>query len=213
MVYNKVYELDSWKSFVKSERLSQLQQEQFAKYLHYLQKENKKFNITRIIETDDVINYHFKDSLALRDFCDLKKIKGVADVGSGGGFPGIPIAITNPDKKVFLIEVTEKKILFLENVVNQLGLENVTVVGLDWLTFIRSTSFEIDLFLARASLKTPLLREVFCRTCFYKNSTLVYWATKDWKPERADCSFIAKKEQYVVGNKTRKLVFFKNSTK
>ena len=122
------------------------------------------------------MQYHFIDSLIVANYIDLTTIKSIADVGTGGGFPGIPLKILYPHLSMTLIEVTEKKIRFLENVVAQLGLSSVEIVNLDWRTFLRKTSSPIDLFVSRASLHSDELLKMFKPSCVYKQATLVYWA-------------------------------------
>ena len=141
--------------------LTQKQIEQFRLYLMLFCKASKEFNLTAITSIEDIIEYHFMDSLALVHSYDLSSISHFADVGTGGGFPGIPLKIANPHLKVTLIEVSAKKAEFLRNVVEQLGLENVFVEELDWRTFLRKTDYAIDLFVSRASLHTDELDKYF----------------------------------------------------
>lgn len=104
----------------------------FAQYQTELLAWNERFNLTAITEPSDVQVKHFLDSLTV-----LKALpppgKGrlsantLLDVGSGAGFPGIPLAIVRPGLRVVLLETTQKKCAFLEHVVAQLGLENVRV--------------------------------------------------------------------------------------
>ena len=209
MVYRNTKDANSWKSFIEKESLTLEQQQQFSKYLAMIIQTNKKFNITRIVSVPDILTYHFQDSLMLRNYFDLSSLKSLADVGSGGGFPGIPLAIVNKKQKFFLIEVTEKKIIFLKDVISELGLKNVEVVHYDWLTFLRMAPSPVDMFLARASLKIKDLKKMFGATSRYKKSSLAYWASKDWKPEKDELKLIYKTESYKVGNRLRKLVFFK----
>jgi 16S rRNA (guanine527-N7)-methyltransferase len=86
---------------------------------------NTRFNLTAITEPADVVDKHLLDSLAV-----LPYLKGlsVADVGSGAGFPGLPLAIADPDRRYTLIESTGKKAEFLRHVVARLALPNVEVV-------------------------------------------------------------------------------------
>ena len=149
--------------------------------------------------------------MVLRKFFDLNDFSGVADVGSGGGFPGIPLAILFPKTKIFLIEVTTKKVDFLKSVTKELGLENVEVVQCDWRTFLRKTNYDINLFLARASLQVSDLARVFSPACLYKGSTLVYWASSDWLVDKKEKNFVFRSEDYLIGTKKRKLVFLKKT--
>ena len=97
-----------WRSFIKNHMLSEKQGDQFAHYLDLLLEWNDRINLTAITDVPDVIQYHFADSLALVHAIDMKTIRMVGDVGSGGGMPGIPLAIAHPHVRVVLIEVVGK---------------------------------------------------------------------------------------------------------
>src|ERR1700722_15668283 len=135
-----------WQKFIIDEKLTEPQAERFEKYLLLLDEWNKKTNLTRIIDLPDIIAYHFQDSIAIRKFIDVRKRKGIADVGAGGGFPGIPLHILFPEVPMVLIEVSLKKAAFLQEVIEKLQFTNCQVSTLDWRTFLRSKSYEIDLF-------------------------------------------------------------------
>lgn len=102
------------------------QQELFEKYYSLLIEYNKKFNLTAITEREEVINKHFVDSsLSCGKVCG----QTLLDVGSGGGFPAIPLKIMNDNLSVTMLEATGKKCEFLKTVVKELGLTNVTVIN------------------------------------------------------------------------------------
>ena len=164
--------------------------------------------MTAITDIKEIISYHFQDSLRLADAVDLASIQMLADVGTGAGFPGIPLKLKYPDLQVILIEVTRKKINFLEMVINTLGLEGIQVFPFDWRTFIRSTEYPVDLICARASLQLDELFRMFKPTCPYNQATLVYWATQGWQPLEQERRYLQKIVPYTVGKKARKLVLF-----
>lgn len=87
---------------------------------------NEKFNLTRIVKHDDVLLKHFIDSIISMKYVDFHN-KKLVDLGSGAGFPGIPLAILFPDSSFTLIEANGKKCSFLNETIKQLHLENVTV--------------------------------------------------------------------------------------
>lgn len=98
----------------------------FDKYYQLLVEYNEKFNITTIIEKQEVYKKHFVDSiLGLEEFCG----KTLIDVGSGGGFPAIPIKIMKDDLDVTLLEATGKKCTFLNAVIDELQLKNIKVIN------------------------------------------------------------------------------------
>lgn len=119
--------------------LSEKQLEQFFTYYEMLVEKNKVMNLTAITDEADVVSKHFSDSLSL--FRALKKIKDYSsyedcllgqesfiDVGTGAGFPGIPIKIVFPGIKLTLLDSLNKRVKFLEEVCQRLELKNVTFV-------------------------------------------------------------------------------------
>lgn len=199
-----------WNDFALKYNLNENQLSQFKKYAKLLQERNEDFNLTAIIKIDEIIHYHFEDSLIVENFIDFKSIKSICDVGTGAGFPGIPLKIKYPHLNLFLIEVNFKKINFLEEVVSELNIENVEINSLDWRTFLRKTSYSIDLFLARASLHPDELIRMFKPSCLYNDKKLIYWASINWQANSKENGFIQKQEIYKVGNKKRKLIFLAN---
>lgn len=197
-----------WAEFLESEKLSDKQLEQFQKYASLLSEWNRKFNLTAISGLSEIVSRHFCDSLALRNCVDLTKVKTIADVGSGAGFPGIPLKIMFPDLDVILIEVTRKKINFLRTVIDELELEDITVCDIDWRTFLRTTEGTVDYFCVRASLELPELFRAFKPGCTYKDAQIAYWAIKDWKPEEKHEGLVRKTCEYKIKRTERKLVFF-----
>lgn len=105
--------------------LTEKQVLQFMKYYEILVEWNKVMNLTAITEFDDVIEKHFIDSLSIVRALDMNGIHTLIDVGTGAGFPGIPLAIAFPHVRVTLLDSLMKRVKFLNEVVSQLGLENV----------------------------------------------------------------------------------------
>lgn len=99
----------------------------FEKYLSLLLEWNEKFNLTAIVDKDQIEEKHFIDSLFLCKYVDLKG-KSLIDIGSGAGFPGIPLAIAEPELKITLLESNGKRVSFLKEVVSQLDLKNVEII-------------------------------------------------------------------------------------
>lgn len=109
-------------------QLTEEQIQQFIKYYEMLVEKNKVMNLTAITEFDEVIEKHFLDSLSLIKVYDLKKDISVLDMGTGAGFPGIPLKIAFPGLKVTLADSLNKRILFLQEVIDELHLENIEAV-------------------------------------------------------------------------------------
>ncbi|MBL4587864.1 16S rRNA (guanine(527)-N(7))-methyltransferase RsmG [Candidatus Babeliales bacterium] len=199
-----------WAQFQKEIAMSEDQLHQFQRYAEVLLAENEKYNLTAINNLAGVVQQHFVDSLALGNSMDLSSISMIADVGSGAGFPAIPLKIMYPHLKIILIEVTYKKQLFLKELVDMLNLDNVDVVDLDWRTFIRTTEAPIDLFVTRAALGEVELTRAFRSTSAYRNATIVYWVSSIWECAEKVKKYFVKSFDYKVKHKNRKLAFFKN---
>jgi len=200
-----------WQQFCEQEQLTARQQEQFKLYAQLLIEWNNKFNITAITNGDDIVRDHFQDSLAIRRFIDFSSKKGVADIGSGGGFPGIPLKICFPEIPFVLIEVNNKKVNFLQEVITQLELPNIEVNTLEWRRFLKETNYDLDLFTARASLQPEELVKVLSPAYSYQQATLVYWASDAWQAGDKVKNMVFKEENYRIGNKRRKLTFFRRA--
>ena len=99
---------------------------QFIRYLAHLLEWNKAINLTAIIDPKEIIIKHFVDSLAALVATNFPQNSVVLDVGSGGGFPGIPLKIVRPDLRLIMVEPIQKKCSFLNSVIGLLKLQNVS---------------------------------------------------------------------------------------
>ena len=108
--------------------LSDIQINQFISYYEYLIEINKVMNLTAITEFDDVVHKHFIDSLTCIKAVDMSKVHSIADIGTGAGFPGIPVKIIWPDIKVLLVDSLNKRIGFLNDVIRLLNLKNIVAI-------------------------------------------------------------------------------------
>lgn len=200
-----------WEAFFARHNLTTLQQEQFVQYYARVVSTNKLHNITAITDLTKVLTHHFDDSLALRSYIAQTKPSRLADIGTGAGFPGIPLKLVFPTLPLVLIEVNAKKRAFLAELVDSFGLTDVIISELDWRTFLRKTDYSVELFCARASLQPEELVRVFKPSSPYKESTLVYWASASWQPAPTVSQYLVNTEEYSVGGVARKLVFFASS--
>ncbi len=138
-------------------KINQKQYDQLNKYYQLLWQENQKFNLTSIVDEDQVFEKHFFDSLSTIKTFDLKN-KKVIDIGAGAGFPLIPIKIMLKDLDITLLDATLKKVNFMKMVVAELGLENVKVVN----SRVEDFSTKFDVVVARGLAPLNELVELAC---------------------------------------------------
>lgn len=108
--------------------LTENQIEQFLVYYEMLTEWNKVVNLTAITEYEDVMKKHFIDSVSLVKACDLTGNLSVIDIGTGAGFPGLALKIAFPELKIVLLDSLNKRINFLNEVIENLGLLGVETV-------------------------------------------------------------------------------------
>lgn len=143
--------------------LSSSQLQQFETYFTMLVDWNERMNLTGITERDAVYEKHFYDSVSLSFFVDLSKVGSLADIGSGAGFPSIPLKICFPHLKVLIVDSLNKRIGFLKALSEQLGLEQVECVHGRAEDIARMPEYrdQFDLVTARAVARLNVLNE-FC---------------------------------------------------
>lgn len=134
--------------------------DKFDTYAQLLVQTNRQYNLTSITEPDEIVYKHFIDSLALSVSAQIDPGARVIDVGTGAGFPGIPLLIIRPDIKLTLLDSTAKKLVFIENVLVELGLAAETLHSRAELA-ARSAEYRerFDVATARAVAALPVLSE------------------------------------------------------
>lgn len=148
---------------------------QFQKYLKLLQEWSQKINLTTITEDEEVYLKHFFDSLTLAFYVDFENEEFTfCDVGSGAGFPSIPLKIIYPNSQITIVDSLKKRIGFLEKVVEELGLEGVHLYHDRAENFGQNKKFrnKFDFTTARAVANMSVLAE-FCMPLTKKNGTFI----------------------------------------
>jgi len=129
--------------------------EKYRVLLDELQRWSKKVNLTAIRDRDEMVTAHLLDSLVARPLLHGVRI---LDVGTGGGFPGLPLAIAEPDREFDLVDSNNKKIMFVQHMTGLLGLDNVNAVKAR--TEDYAPGYRFDTVIARAVASVPRLLEL-----------------------------------------------------
>lgn len=185
--------------------LSDRQLEQFKKYYEMLVEKNKVMNLTSIIEKQEVIDKHFVDSIALIKAIDLTKSCSVLDLGTGAGFPGIPLKIVFPDLKITLLDSLNKRVKFLEEVMLVLELKNICALHGRAEDFAKKEEYreKYDLCVSRAVANLATLSE-YCLPYVKENGKFISYKSGTIKEEIS----ISKKAVEELGGKIIKEIPF-----
>ena len=141
--------------------LSKEQIDLFLQYYEQLIEKNKVMNLTAITDYEEVVKKHFLDSLSITKIIDLSKITKIIDVGTGAGFPGIPLKIAFPHLEVVLLDSLNKRVKFLNEVCQNLHLENIKAYHGRAEEYGRKREFreQFDLCVSRAVANLSTLSE------------------------------------------------------
>lgn len=139
--------------------LSEHQLNQLDKYYNMLVEYNKNVNLTTITEYNQVLLKHFYDSLTLTKAIELTNQK-ICDIGTGAGFPGIVLKIAYPNLEITLVESLTKRCVFLNEVIKELGLEDIKVVNQRAEEFSHNNIEYFDIITSRAVAKLNILLEL-----------------------------------------------------
>ncbi|WP_150272619.1 16S rRNA (guanine(527)-N(7))-methyltransferase RsmG [Paenibacillus tepidiphilus] len=144
-------------------QLTEIQLAQFELYYQELVSWNEKMNLTGITERAQVYMKHFYDSLSLSFYLNMQEVQSLADIGSGAGFPGIPLKIAFPHLKLSIVDSLAKRISFLQHICDSLKLSDVELIHGRAEDIARQPAHRdaYDVVTARAVARLALLNE-FC---------------------------------------------------
>ena len=142
--------------------LTELQKEQYNKYYNLVVEWNQKINLTAITEEEEFYTKHFFDSISLAFYKDYSNIESICDVGSGAGFPSIPLKILYPNLKVTIVDSLNKRIKFLNIVKDELGLTDCNFVHARAEEFGQNKEYResFEIVTARAVARLNVLAEL-----------------------------------------------------
>ncbi|MDD6217415.1 MAG: 16S rRNA (guanine(527)-N(7))-methyltransferase RsmG [Roseburia sp.] len=201
------YQLDKFEKGLKDLQieLSDEQVQQFLTYYEKLVETNKVMNLTAITEFEEVVEKHFLDSLSLVKVCDLSKEIRILDLGSGAGFPGIPLKIAFPEIEIVLADSLNKRINFLQDVIEELDLKKITAVHARAEELARNKEYreEFDLCVSRAVANLSTLSE-YCMPFVKIGGNFISYKSGEIDEEVLN----AKHAIFLLGGKTKEVFKF-----
>lgn len=185
-----------------------LEEEQFRQFQDFyalLMEKNKVMNLTAITEPDEVIRKHFLDSLSLNLVYDLKSDIRILDLGTGAGFPGIPLKIAYPQLRLVLADSLQKRIRFLDEVIEKMGFEEIGTVHARAEEIGRDREYreQFDLCVSRAVANLSSLSE-YCLPLVNVGGMFISYKSGEIEDEAEQ----AKKAVSVLGGEIEKIYKF-----
>ena len=185
--------------------LTDKQRQQFDKFYELLVEWNKVMNLTGITDYEEVNEKHFVDSLSIVKAIDMESVQSVIDVGTGAGFPGIPLKIAFPHLKVVLLDSLNKRINFLNEVIAQLGLTDIKTIHGRAEDYAKQAEYRenFDLCVSRAVANLSTLSE-YCLPYVSMNGMFVPYKSGEIDEELEN----SKKAVKILGGKIENVVKF-----
>ena len=169
---------------LSNHKISAKQLQQFKIYFDMLIEWNEKMNLTAITSEYDVYLKHFYDSLTILALHVFDSVTKLADIGSGAGFPSIPISIMRPDVQVTIVDSLNKRIRFLQELVDRLQLTNIQCIHgrAEDIARLAEHRDQYDVVTARAVARLPLLNEL-CLPFVKPNGIFIAMKSSDYEIE------------------------------
>lgn len=186
---------------LKEEQLSML-----SSFYEMLVEKNKVMNLTGITEWDDVVLRHYIDSISISEIMNLKDFRGkVLDLGTGAGFPGIPLKIIFPNLQITLFDSLNKRIRFLQEVIDELGLKNIEAIHGRAEEFGKNSDYreQYDLVVSRAVANIATLSE-YCLPFVKVGGSFISYKTDSIEEEISNSG----KAVSILGGKIEKVEHF-----
>ena len=185
--------------------LSETQKKQFVDFYEYLVEKNKVMNLTGITEFNEVLVKHFLDSLACVKAVDMSKVKTMMDIGTGAGFPGVPVKIAFPHVEVTLLDSLNKRVKFLEETFQLLNFDDIKAIHGRAEEFAKNKEYreQYDLCVSRAVSNLATLAE-YCLPYVKCGGYFISYKSGKVQEEVEQ----AEKAIKVLGGKVKDIIYF-----
>lgn len=185
--------------------LDDAKKEQFVRFYEFLIEKNKVMNLTGITEFDEVLVKHFLDSLACSKAVRMDEVHSMIDIGTGAGFPGIPLKIVYPQIEACLLDSLNKRVNFLKETFSLLGIEKISAIHARAEEYARKKEYreQFDLCVSRAVSNLATLAE-YCLPYVKTGGTFVSYKSGNVGEEAKQ----AEKAVKILGGKMEDILYF-----